>query len=83
MELRLTPAQRAVLDRLERGEITADEAERHLAADGEPAPTDGEPAADADTVAEPESTETPEEARARELVEQIARDVYEDEEPSG
>jgi hypothetical protein len=82
MGLRLTPAQRAVLDRLERGEITADEAER-LLADDEPAPTDGRVPADADWFAEPQGTETPEEAKARQLVERIARDVYGEEEPAG
>jgi hypothetical protein len=88
MASRLPPEQRAVLDRLARGEIDVDEAE-HLLAGGaiEPAatlPTPETPAKDpsgTDSWLEGDqpATETEEEARARELVERIARDIYGDE----
>ena len=80
MSLRLTPDQRAVLDRLERGEIDADEAERLLTgAVAEPAAEDAMPVPDLE---ETRVAETDEEAKARELVERLARDIYGDEEPS-
>ena len=69
----LTPAQRAVVARLERGELSPEEAGRLLA---ESAPA--EPP-DAPTLAEPAGPpETPEERAARELVERIAREAYDD-----
>ena len=76
---RLSPEQRRVVDRLKRGEITAEEAERELGAhvkewhiklDDDPEPSESS------TDEAPRSDETPEEAKARELVERIARDVY-------
>ena len=93
MSFRLPPHQRAVLDRLERGEIDADEAERILMGAVEPSATDAEPAKDPDvspdetpvteTDNETPVTETDEEAKARELVERLARDIYGDEVPPG
>jgi hypothetical protein len=84
MSLRLTPEQRAVLDRLERGEIDADEAERLLmsGAVDEPPSRNASPPADPDVwLEEPPVAETEDEAKARELVERLARDIYGDEEP--
>jgi hypothetical protein len=80
----LSPEEREIVDRFERGVIDAAEAGRLLiattrhvpdaAGDGEP---DAELAADGELDVDP--NETPEEAAARRLVEQIARDVYESE----
>jgi hypothetical protein len=81
MSLRLTPDQRAVLDRLERGEIDADEAERLLTGASETSAARAQPAPDPDASPdETHVTESDEEAKARELVERIARDIYGDEE---
>jgi hypothetical protein len=79
---RLSPEERAIVDRFERGAIDASEAGRLLIASvrtvAEVAPT--EAAADKGETAEPDpaSNETPEETAARLLVERIARDTYDD-----
>ena len=71
----LTPAQREIVARLERGELSAEEAGRLLAqASGAPVaeeapPTDQSPGG---------PPETAEERAARELVERIAREAYGD-----
>jgi hypothetical protein len=78
---RLSPQEREIVDRFERGAIDATEAGRLLIESAEPLPPDaegtpgeGEPgSADADAAA---PDETPEEAKARALVERIAQDVY-------
>ena len=74
----LTRDQRAVLDRLERGEITADEAERLLSGGAtvrERLLTAGEAATKPEAAEPGVIEETEEEAKARELVERIAREV--------
>jgi hypothetical protein len=76
---RLSPEEREIVDRFERGAIDASEAGRLLIASvrtaAEAAPTDA--AADESETAEtdPASNETPEETAARLLV---ARDTYDD-----
>jgi hypothetical protein len=74
----LSPEEREIVDRFERGVIDAAEAGRLLiesARQVDAAP----PEADPETVSDGGIPgETPEEARARELVERIARDVYKD-----
>jgi RecA-family ATPase len=80
---RLSPAEREIVDRFERGLIDAAEAGRllidsvHSVRHGTTASADEEEAftEETDTVA---LNETPEEAEARALVERIARDVYDD-----
>ena len=74
----LSPEERAIVDRFERGAIDAAEAGRLLIASGQRvAPALGENTAEssdeADAAVDP--NETPEEAKARELVERIAREV--------
>jgi len=77
----LSPQEREIVDRFERGAIDATEAGRLLIASAAPVARDAEATPDE---AEPGSTdadaaapdETPEEARARALVERIAQDVY-------
>jgi hypothetical protein len=68
---KLSPEQRSILVRIERGELSASDAERLLT--GHAPPPD---AVDAAPV-EVRPDETPEEAAARELVERIAREAYE------
>lgn len=78
---RLTPEQRRIVDRLEQGVLSAEEAGRLLieSASATEAWLPGEPEASAEAWSdEVESTETPEEAAARELVERIARESYAD-----
>jgi hypothetical protein len=75
----LSPEERQIVDRFERGAIDAAEAGRLLIASGgrvAAAPEMGE-ASSEDVEAEfvPDPDETPEEAAARELVERIAREV--------
>jgi len=72
----LSPEQRDVLRRLERGEIDAVRAELLLCGNAPPSalPPSEEPAPE-------RPDETPEEAAARELVERIARDAYKDSTP--
>ena len=75
---RLSPEEREIVDRFERGVIDAAEAGRLLLAsvqrvDVAPDSSDSDDGGD-DGV----PGETPEEAAARQLVERIARDVYED-----
>ena len=77
---RLAPEEREIVDRFERGVIDAAEAGRLLIASvhsvrHEAAASVDESGTEA-TDAAPD--ETPEEARARALVERIARDAYED-----
>ena len=65
----LTPEQRRILERIERGELTAAQAERLLLGVAPDPPS---------VLEEPElerPDETPEEAAARELVERIAQQV--------
>ena len=76
----LTQRQRDVVARLERGELSAEEAARLLA---EPEPEVANPASGTSPEAPPggepaERPETPEETAARELVERIAREAYGD-----
>ncbi|HEY7345125.1 MAG TPA: hypothetical protein VH620_06160 [Gaiella sp.] len=79
---RLSPQEREIVDRFERGVIDASEAGRLLIDSVES--VRAEPSASADERGrEPVGTdaapdETPEEARARALVERIAQDVYDD-----
>jgi hypothetical protein len=73
---RLSPAEREIVDRFERGAIDATEAGRLLIASVQrvDAPV---AAAEPDEAAEDEHhDETPEEAAARELVERLAREAY-------
>ena len=76
---RLSPEEREIVDRFERGAIDASEAGRLLIASVryvEESPAE-EPVAepvDADELPD----ETPEEAAARQLVERIARETYDD-----
>ncbi len=77
----LSPAEREIVDRFERGVIAAAEAGRLLiesverAAAAEPAPAAEDGAAEESAV---DPNETPEEAAARLLVERIAREVDEE-----
>jgi len=76
----LSPEEREIVDRFERGVIDAAEAGRLLIATTQyvpDAPGDAEAGDVDETDADP--NETPEAAAARRLVEQIARDVYETE----
>ena len=80
---RLSPQEREIVDRFERGEIDAAEAGRLLIDSVDSAGPDASTAADeqgSETVeADPGAPdETAEEAKARELVERIAQDVYDD-----
>jgi hypothetical protein len=79
---RLSPKEREIVDRFERGVIDAAEAGRLLIASVQPARQEA-----AASVVESGSVteeidvapgETPEEAKARALVESIAREVYDD-----
>ena len=79
---RLSPEEREIVDRLERGVIDAAEAGRLLIAsvqsvrhEAAASPDESRPGTE-EAVAAPD--ETPEEAKARELVERLARDVYGD-----
>ena len=80
---RLSPQEREIVDRFERGAIDAAEAGRLLIDSATPIPRDaqGPPGdgasgpVDSDVAA---LDETPEEAKARALVERIAQDVYND-----
>jgi hypothetical protein len=81
----LSPQEREIVDRFERGVIDAAEAGRLLIAsvqhvDDAPAaaaePAAEEPAGQEDFIVDP--NETPEEAAARQLVERIAREVDEE-----
>ncbi len=75
---RLSPAEREIVDRFERGVVDAMEAGRLLIASVQRV----EPvvSTEPDETAEDEHLdETPEEATARELVERLAREAYGDE----
>lgn len=74
---RPTPEQREILARLERGEITAEEAGRLLGGVGREWRYSTDGAAGDGPEAQPRA-ETEEEAKARELVERIAREVDEE-----
>ena len=78
---RLSPEEREIVDRFERGVIDATEAGRLLIASVHPG---GHEAASMEE-SEPEAEEpgasqdeTPEEAKARALIERIARETYDD-----
>lgn len=78
---RLSPEERQIVDRFERGEIDAAEAGRLLidsvrAVHHEAASVDGDAGPEQTDATAPD--ETPEEAQARALVERIARDVYDE-----
>jgi hypothetical protein len=79
----LSPEEREIVERFERGAIDAAEAGRLLIASTQyvqGAPADPEPSGHDDSdETDVDPNETPEEAAARRLVEQIARDVYESE----
>jgi hypothetical protein len=80
----VTAEQREIIERFEKGEISADEAGKLLGATvrtttirlGDDA---GISVESTDTPTDDAPTETPEEAQARELVERLAREVYGDE----
>jgi len=79
---RLSPEEREIVDRFERGVIDAAEAGRLLIASARPARQEaaasvGESAPVAEEI-EVAPGETPEEAKARALIESIAREVYDD-----
>jgi hypothetical protein len=75
---RLSPEEREIVDRFERGVIDASEAGRLLIASVRRVDTPPEAAEMEAAGGDGVPGETPEEAQARELVERIARDVYED-----
>ena len=77
---RLSPEEREIVDRFERGVIDAAEAGQLLIASVQTHDTMRPTATDAPEEAdlEPHPDETPEEAAARLLVERIARDAYAD-----
>ena len=79
---RLSPEEREIVDRFERGVIDAAEAGRLLIASVQPARHEAAASVDeSGSVTEEIDVapgETPEEARARALVESIAREVYDD-----
>ena len=79
---RLSPEEREIVDRFERGVIDAAEAGRLLIdsvnAVRHQAASAGEDEAGTEQTDAAPLDETPEEAQARELVERIARDVYDD-----
>lgn len=71
----LTPAQREIVARLERGELSAEEAGRLLALASASPDAPEAPPAEEQPAGPPE---TAEERAARELVERIAREAYGD-----
>ena len=79
---RLSPKEREIVDRFERGVIDAAEAGRLLIASVQPARHEAAASVDeSGSVTEEIDVapgETPEEAKARALVESIAREVYDD-----
>ena len=78
---RLSPEERAIVDRFERGVIDAAEAGRLLIASAQPARHEAAASVDESgpaAEAEAASGEMSEEEKARALVESIARDVYDD-----
>jgi len=79
---RLSPEEREIVDRFERGEIDAAEAGRRLIASvhfirDEPAASVDDGGADPEETDTPPD-ETPEEERARVIVERLAREAYDD-----
>ena len=79
---RLSPEEREIVDRFERGVIDAAEAGRLLIASVQPARHEAAASVDESGSVIDEidvaQGETPEEAKARALVESIAREVYDD-----
>jgi hypothetical protein len=79
---RLSPEEREIVDRFERGVIDAGEAGRLLIASVQPARNEAAASVDESGPVTEEIDaapgETPEEAKARALVESIAREVYDD-----
>ncbi len=79
---RLSPEEREIVDRFERGVIDAAEAGRLLIASVQPARHEAAASVDESGSVIDEIDvapgETPEEAKARALVESIAREVYDD-----
>jgi hypothetical protein len=78
---RLSPEEREIVDRLERGAIDAAEAGRLLIASARPVRHEAAVSADSEPVAEETDAapnETPDEAKARALIERIAREAYDD-----
>jgi hypothetical protein len=74
---RLSPAEREIVDRFERGAIDATEAGRLLIASVQRAESPVVALTEPDEAAADEHhDETPEEAAARELVERLAREAY-------
>jgi hypothetical protein len=81
-EDRLTPEHREVIDRLERGEIDADEAAKLLSATVRTTTIrlGDETEVRQETSSPPKPpTDSADDARARELVERLAREIYGDE----
>ena len=78
---RLSPVEREIVDRFERGVIDAAEAGRLLIESVETARQEAASVEEATPESEENAAaldETPEEAKAKALVERIARDVYDD-----
>lgn len=79
---RLSPEEREIIDRFERGVIDAAEAGRLLIASvryaEEPLATEHEEEEEEEEAVPANPDETPEEAAARQLVERIARETYDD-----
>jgi hypothetical protein len=78
---RLSPHERDIVDRFERGVIDASEAGRLLIDSVNSVPPTASASADERKTVETDAAaldETPEEARAKALVERIAHDVYDD-----
>ena len=71
----LSPEERAIVDRFERGAIDAAEAGRLLIDSVQRADASAKGAPESSDEAAVDPNETPEEAKARELVERIAREV--------
>ncbi|HEY1318481.1 MAG TPA: hypothetical protein VGF10_14765 [Gaiella sp.] len=79
---RLSPEEREIVDRFERGEIDAAEAGRQLIASvhsvhGETAASANDSGAGTEETGSPPD-ETPEEEKARVLIERLAREAYDD-----
>ena len=76
---RLSPAEREIVDRFERGVIDATEAGRLLIASVQRADAPVVTTAPDEAAEDEHLDETPEDAAARELVERLAREAYGDE----
>jgi hypothetical protein len=78
---RLSPEEREIVDRFERGVIDATEAGRLLIASVHPGRHEAASMEESEPEAEETGAsqdETPEEAKARALIERIARETYDD-----